>query len=241
MNKIRRISIFGPPCSGKTTLSAKLFADLKIAGFNIALMDEYIQKMIRNGTNIQSFDQFYVFAKLLNQEDIALRSDFDFVITDAPLLINVFYTKLREDTFWEDNLSIAKKFEEKYPSLNIFLTAEKNRDKFQNKGRIHRFDQAVEMEKDMLSFVSKYSDVKTFSKDDYNEMKDFVLENITPEPEEPKEKCEKCGGSGWLWWHELDYYSGPANECGNDDTQYSCDRCGPWAKEREEDLEEEFE
>jgi predicted ATPase len=230
MNNIRRICFFGPPGSGKTTLSAKLFADLKIAGFNIALMDEYIQKYIRNGTDIQSFDQFYVFAKLLNQEDIALRSDFDLVITDAPLLINVFYTKLRNDAFWEDQLSIAKKFEEEYPSLNIFLTAEKDKNKYNNKGRIHRFDQAVEMEKDMINFMSLYSDIKIFGRDDYNELKEFILEKITPEPENPKKECEKCGGAGWVWGYELE---NPTEDDYNNDTRYSCDKCSDWTKETE--------
>lgn len=38
--------------------------------------------------------------------------------------------------------------------------------------------------------------------------------------------CPKCGGAGWLWWHELDEYYGPANDphdCNTDDTRYSCD------------------
>ena len=40
--------------------------------------------------------------------------------------------------------------------------------------------------------------------------------------------CSKCGGAGWLWWDELDEYSGPGNETGQDDTKYSCDACdGP--------------
>jgi hypothetical protein len=40
--------------------------------------------------------------------------------------------------------------------------------------------------------------------------------------------CEKCGGAGWLWWHELKEYSGPASDphdCYSDDTKYSCDAC----------------
>ena len=38
--------------------------------------------------------------------------------------------------------------------------------------------------------------------------------------------CLKCKGAGWLWWWELDEYSGPANETGTDDNRYSCDACG---------------
>jgi hypothetical protein len=41
-----------------------------------------------------------------------------------------------------------------------------------------------------------------------------------------KNACEKCGGAGWLWWHQLDDYSGPADETGRDDCRYSCDGKG---------------
>ena len=38
-------------------------------------------------------------------------------------------------------------------------------------------------------------------------------------------QCPKCDGEGWLWWFELDEYHGPANETGQDDQRYMCDRC----------------
>ena len=40
--------------------------------------------------------------------------------------------------------------------------------------------------------------------------------------------CAKCKGAGWLWWNELDQYTGPAadvHDCYSDDTQYTCDAC----------------
>jgi len=40
-----------------------------------------------------------------------------------------------------------------------------------------------------------------------------------------KKECPKCGGEGWLWRYDLDEYSGPALETGQDDTRYLCDHC----------------
>ena len=43
-----------------------------------------------------------------------------------------------------------------------------------------------------------------------------------------RSKCSKCGGAGWVWWHELDDYAGPASDphdCYSDDTKYTCDKC----------------
>lgn len=52
--------------------------------------------------------------------------------------------------------------------------------------------------------------------------------------DECKEKCMKCQGEGWLWWNELENYSGPANGTGSDDTKYSCDcRCHDIEREKE--------
>lgn len=35
--------------------------------------------------------------------------------------------------------------------------------------------------------------------------------------------CPRCYGESWLWWYMLAEYDGPANETGQDDTQYMCD------------------
>lgn len=51
----------------------------------------------------------------------------------------------------------------------------------------------------------------------------------------PDPDCTKCDGEGWLWWYELDHYSGPGLECGSDDTQYSCDACHK--KDEESEME----
>lgn len=40
------------------------------------------------------------------------------------------------------------------------------------------------------------------------------------------EECSKCGGSGWLWWYELDNFAGhDPSGCVSDDTRYECDAC----------------
>lgn len=38
-------------------------------------------------------------------------------------------------------------------------------------------------------------------------------------------KCGRCNGNGWVWWTELDHYSGPAVDGGADDTRYTCPIC----------------
>jgi len=38
-------------------------------------------------------------------------------------------------------------------------------------------------------------------------------------------ECPKCRGAGWLWWHELEQYDGPALKGQPDDTKYECEEC----------------
>lgn len=44
--------------------------------------------------------------------------------------------------------------------------------------------------------------------------------------EAARKRCEHCGGSGWMWWHELQNHAGhdPASLV-VDDTRYDCDAC----------------
>lgn len=51
---------------------------------------------------------------------------------------------------------------------------------------------------------------------DYEKVIKYIIANVP---------CEKCNDARWLWWNELDFYNGPANETGEDDTKYPCDRC----------------
>jgi hypothetical protein len=45
--------------------------------------------------------------------------------------------------------------------------------------------------------------------------------------------CARCSGAGWLWWHELEEYFGPALVNGRDDTKYMCDGPEhPWNRSR---------
>lgn len=50
----------------------------------------------------------------------------------------------------------------------------------------------------------------------------------------PSKVCPKCGGSGWVWWDDLDEYDGPGRTTGSDDTRYACDWCSKYDNEDED-------
>ena len=78
------IAIAGGPCTGKSTLAAALFAELKIMGFDYDLITEEGRKLSKEFGNFRSpFERFYMWRQ---QEREELRSAAsDGFVTDMPL------------------------------------------------------------------------------------------------------------------------------------------------------------
>jgi nicotinamide riboside kinase len=92
MDKIRRISLFGGAGSGKTTMAARLFADLKMLGWDVEHIQEYIKARAYEKRFPTSFDQVYVFGNQLHREDRLLHH-VNLVVTDSPVLMNLAYAR----------------------------------------------------------------------------------------------------------------------------------------------------
>ena len=115
-----RINLYAGPGAGKTSLAEGISSKLKIAGYSVELVQEYIkdwayQKIVPTG-----FDQVYVFAKQLHKEDLLLRYR-DHIVTDSPLLLQCCYVLKYGTPFFDELLSLCKKFEAEHPSINLFL------------------------------------------------------------------------------------------------------------------------
>ncbi len=86
------IAVSGGPCTGKSTLAAALFAELKILGFDYDLIGEEKRKLKKEFGDFRSpFERFYMWRQ---QEREELRSNAtDGFITDMPLFH--FYVQAR--------------------------------------------------------------------------------------------------------------------------------------------------
>lgn len=139
------INIIGGPGIGKTTISALLFANLKIRGY----VCEYVQEFAKKLVWLQDYDtlnnQFFVSKEqynLLKQIDRHV----DFLITDGPLIHGIYYNKYNKDN--NSNTDKVEKFIltsiNKFKNINIVLDRV-DRD-YEKEGRIQTEEEAKDID-----------------------------------------------------------------------------------------------
>jgi nicotinamide riboside kinase len=156
MKKIRRISLFGGPGSGKSTLSARIFAEMKMLNYNIEQVMEFVKQMAYEGRNPQGYDELHIFGEQIHREEMVLRH-VPLIVTDCPPLMNVVYARAIGFVGWEALLKIAKDWDEEYPSLNLYLARSFS---YKPEGRFQSEEQADVVASDILSMMSANIDFK---------------------------------------------------------------------------------
>lgn len=140
---MKRINLYGAAGAGKSTLAARLFADLKVHGFNVALVDEWIKKWAIQGKFPKSHQQAFVFGNQQNEEDEIL-PHLEGIVSDSPLLSNAAYSLAYGYKGAQHLIGLANCFEEDFPGLHIWV---ERRHDYQTEGRYQTEEQADEIGK----------------------------------------------------------------------------------------------
>jgi nicotinamide riboside kinase len=142
------INLCGGPGTGKSTLSANLFAKLKMAGVDVELAPEYVKDLIWEESFKKIENQIYIFGKQHNRL-YRLKSKVNVIITDSPLLNSIVYYTGNNKHFeplviWE--------FKE---MNNITLYLERSFEYVQN-GRMQTLDKAKKIDEIYKKLLDKY-------------------------------------------------------------------------------------
>ena len=173
----RRVSVYAGPGAGKSVLATWLFAELKIAGTNIQFVEEYVKKWAYEKKPISSFDQVYLFAKQMHKEDSYLKNGAEIIITDSPILQIGGYAKRNGDLFADELISIAQKFNNIYPSVNIFL--DRDGIEYKQDGRYEDYDAARKTDAVILQTMKEAKiDYEVFRTVDRHKILEHVLTKI---------------------------------------------------------------
>lgn len=137
------VNLYGGPGTGKSSLMAGVFHDLKWRGVNCEMAPEFAKEKVWE----QSFkileNQIYIFGKQLHSIH-RLADQVSVIVTDSPLLLSLVYGKNECEQF----LDLVRAVFNRYNNLNIFLT--RNPDKPYNpKGRVQTEDKATALDADI--------------------------------------------------------------------------------------------
>lgn len=176
------IAITGGPCTGKSTLAAALFAELKVRGLDYDLVSEESRHLRQEMGSIRSpFERLYLWRQ---QEREELRSmAADGFITDAPLF--QFYIKAKERAEEpRDKLAVRELFrmcleiENRYQI--IVIAKNPNETPFKNdQARVGTEESARRIHSSTRSFLEHFWPAKLFFVNgDVKERVDQVIQKV---------------------------------------------------------------
>lgn len=146
------VNLFAGPGAGKSTLAAKIFAELKEHDVNCELVVEYAKDLTWEKRDKALKVQPYVFGKQLMRIERVI-NQVDCIITDSPILLSSFYAGKNYPRSFNDY--VLECFNE-YNSYNLFVNRKK---KYNPLGRNQTEDEARELDIEILNFL-KEKDIK---------------------------------------------------------------------------------
>lgn len=152
---IRRINLIGAPNSGKSTLAARLFTEMKqqgIAGYELVL--ERAKPRVYNNMSMSDWSQFDLFCEQFRFEREFLANNNVGIVTDAPLELNAYYTLKAVPEIYGGLINILQKYDLDFPGINVFclLPDEKF---FQKSGRLHSHEESYKIQNEIFALMGK--------------------------------------------------------------------------------------
>ncbi len=118
------INLFGGPGTGKSTLAAAIFVEMKIRGYNVELVTEYAKTAVYENRAKTLKVQPYVFGKQLNYLE-RVAEQVEWAITDSPIILSSVYDKFYGPNYPESfHVSCIEIFKTHYENFNYVLTRE---------------------------------------------------------------------------------------------------------------------
>ena len=133
------VNLFGGPGTGKSTMAAGIFSELKWRGINCELATEFAKEKVWEEAYAIFENQVFIFANQL-QRIFRVQGKVDVVVTDSPIMLIILYNKRLSNTFDDLIMEIFNS----YNNLNYFLVRKK---KYMRKGRLQTLEEAIVLDK----------------------------------------------------------------------------------------------
>lgn len=146
------INLIGSPGTGKSTIASELFAKMKWQGFDVELVSKYAKELVWEQRQETFKNELYIFAKQQHRL-FRLNGKVDYIITDRPLILSVFYNN-KYGNGSENFKNIVFKEIEKFNNIDIFLNRTKP---YVTKGRNETEEQSKAFADEILKLVKDYN------------------------------------------------------------------------------------
>ena len=167
------INLIGGPCSGKSTISAELFARLKKMGIHCELVTKYIKDRIYEENKTMPLNQIAIFG--MEHYNISNKiGKVDVIIHDGSFINNIIYKN--EDNLEFDSLIIGEY--KKFNNLDFFI--KRGNIEFEDYGRIHNLKQSKELDRIIKETYNNYnlSFIEVEARDAVDKIIPIVLKKI---------------------------------------------------------------
>jgi len=141
------VNIIGGPGTGKSILSAELFAKVKRSGITCDVSWEYIKRKLREKAMKVVQSQIYMFGKQQFQL-FTMKDEVDVIITDSPLLLNCVY----DQSQCPQLRALVLKEYAKYNNLLYFIERDTSVN-YETEGRYQDLEGAKEVDTKLKKFL----------------------------------------------------------------------------------------
>lgn len=174
-----RVNILSGAGAGKSTLASYIFNQLKIKGYSIELVSEWIKPWAYHNRKLNRFDQYKIFGEQHHSEYQYLSAGVSNIVTDSPVFLSYIYPYSAGDyKIAQALLDLCLEYEQDFPSVNILLDRSDN--SYDENGRWQTLDQAKQFDALIEARVRLYFDSNTykFRYDDYESIMELVEKKI---------------------------------------------------------------
>ncbi len=144
------VNAFGGPGSGKSTACMDICQQLKKLGYNAEYVQEYAKELVYD-KNWELLDgseahQFEILKEQVHRMD-RLYGQADFIITDSPILLNSIYNQELTTAY----SGMVQELHGQYHNFSFFV--ERDRESFQQEGRIHNLEESIVKDKEIQTLL----------------------------------------------------------------------------------------
>lgn len=139
------VNLLGGSGIGKSTTAAGLYYQMKLKGYHVELVREYVKNWMWEERRIGDYDQIYIAANQAKSE-YDLYGKVDFIITDSPMILAPVYEEFYSPpgTIRDSVVKFMKKAETNgVEHVNVLLKRNKL---FDTRGRRETLEQAQEVD-----------------------------------------------------------------------------------------------